>query len=115
MDANVHPNPSVCPIAFSDGQRLQNIHGGGNDDIFCDDLDDSLLGHLFDNLDPHARNKRPSNPASQSNVVPPRESVIPDSISRGTIKVTQLYFDFCCNSGCSTIFLYLKSFVYILM
>ena len=112
VDENFHPNPSMCPIACFDGQRLQNIHGGGNDDILCDDLDDSLLGHLFDNLDPVARNKRPSNPASQSNVVPPRESIIPDSILRGTMEVTKLYFDFRCNSGCSTTFLYLQSFFY---
>ena len=89
MDENVHPNPSVCPIACFDGQRLQNIHVVGNYDIVCDDLDDSLLGHLFDNLEPVARNIESSNPASQSNVIPPRESVIPNGISRGTMEVTQ--------------------------
>lgn len=74
MDESVHPNSYVCPIACYDGQRLQNIHGVGNDDILCDDLDDSLLGHLFDDLDLVARNKIPSNITSQSNVVPPIES-----------------------------------------
>ena len=59
------------------------------DDILCDDLDDILLGHFFDNLDPVARNIKYSNSASQNNVVPPRELVIPDRISHGTMKVTQ--------------------------
>ena len=91
VDENVRPNPSMCPIACFDGQRLQNIHGGVNNDILCDDLNDSLLGHLFDNLDLATRNKRPSNPASQSNVVPPRGLFIPDSISCGTIEVTIIF------------------------
>lgn len=53
VDANFHPNPSVSTIASCEkSQRLQNIHGGGNDDIVRDDFDDSLIGHLFDNLDP---------------------------------------------------------------
>ena len=71
MDANFHPNPSVSAIASCEqGQRLQNIHGGGNDDIVCDDLDDSLIGHLFDNLDPTGLNIVSSNLPSQSNFVP---------------------------------------------
>ena len=38
VDENFHPNPSVSAIASCQkGQRLQNIHGGGNDDIVCDD------------------------------------------------------------------------------
>jgi len=89
VHSNVRPNPCVCPIACSDGQRLQISHGRGNEDILCDDLNDSALGHLFDNLDSTARNKRPSNPTSQSNVVPPRELVIPDGILHGTMEVTQ--------------------------
>lgn len=88
VDANVHPNASMCPIACFDGQGLQYIHGGGNDNILCNDLDDSLLGHLFDNLDQVSRNIRSSNPPSQSNMVPPRESVIRDNISHGTMRVT---------------------------
>ena len=89
MDENVHPNPSVSAItSFEQGQRSQNIHGGGNDDIVCDDLDDSFIGHLFDNLEPVGQNIRYSNPPSQNNVVPQTKSVIPDSILRGTMEVT---------------------------
>ena len=89
LDEKFHPNHYVCPISCFDGQRLQNIHGGGNHDIVCDDLDDSLIGHLFDNLEPVARNIESSNPTSQSNVVPPRELVNLDSISHGPMEVTQ--------------------------
>ena len=90
VDANVHPNPSVSAIASCEkGQRLQNIHGGGNDDIVCDALDDSLIGHLFDNLDPAGRNIISSNLRSENNVVQRTETVIPDSSPRGTMEVIQ--------------------------
>lgn len=99
VDANVHPNPFMCPTACFDGRRLQDIHGGGNDDILCDYLDDSLLCRFFYHLDAVSQNIKSSNPASQSNLVPQRELVIPHSISCGTMEVRQLYFDFHCNSG----------------
>jgi len=35
---------------------LQNIHGGGIDGILSNEFDDNLLGYLFDNLEPVARN-----------------------------------------------------------
>ena len=57
VDANFHPNRSVSEIVSCEkGQWLQNIHGGGNDDIVCDDLDDSLIGHLFDNFELFGQN-----------------------------------------------------------
>ena len=90
MDAIFHPNPFASTIAsFEQGQRLQNIHGGGNDDIVCDDLDASLIGHFFDNLELVARKIRSSNPPSHNNVVPQRKPSIPDSTSRGTMEVTK--------------------------
>lgn len=84
----------MCPIARFDG----------NDDIFYDDLNDSLLGQLFDKMESAAPKKRPSNLASQSNVVPPRELVILDSIASGATEVIQLYFGFHYNSSCSATF-----------
>jgi len=52
VDKNVHSNPfSSTNASFEKGERLKIIHGRVSDGMLCNDLDDILLGHLFDNLE----------------------------------------------------------------
>jgi len=52
VDTSVHSNPfSSTNASFEKGERLKVIHVRVTDGILCNDLDDILLGDLFDNLE----------------------------------------------------------------